>query len=184
MQTPQYRQKGFSLFIVMIIMLVIALLVIVTNQSASTEARMSANDADRKYAMTMAESGLRDAETYILSFLSSSPGSISFSADCNGGLCAPVETVNFISTTPFFNVPTTARSTEVAWKRFFNKKIIWENNNKVLSGRNGGVKYIIEYLGERKGKDGILHDFRVTTRAQGQNPNTVVMLQSIVELAP
>lgn len=68
MQTPQYRQKGFSLFIVMIIMLVIALLVIVTNQSASTEARMSANDADRKYAMTMAESGLRDAETYILSF--------------------------------------------------------------------------------------------------------------------
>lgn len=182
----QNRQRGFSLFIVMIIMLVIAMLVVVTSQSSSTESRMSANDADRKYAMTMAESGLRDAENKIQTFLSEKPGKIVFSFDCTAGLCAPVEDINLtagVATTPFFKI-SGARSSDVAWKRVIDNKIIWENNNKTIGGRNGNVRYIIEYLGVRATPEGIRYNFRVTARANGQNPNTVVMLQSIVELAP
>ena len=51
----RYNQGGFSLFIVMVIMLVIALLVIATSQSSNTEMRMSTNEADRKYAVSLAE---------------------------------------------------------------------------------------------------------------------------------
>ena len=54
----RYNQGGFSLFIVMVIMLVIALLVIATSQSSNTEMRMSTNEADRKYAVSLAEQGL------------------------------------------------------------------------------------------------------------------------------
>ncbi|MDO5356580.1 MAG: PilX N-terminal domain-containing pilus assembly protein [Conchiformibius sp.] len=187
-QTHQTRQQGFSLFIVMIIMLVIAMLVVVTNQSASTESRISANDADRKYALTMAEGGLREAENVIQAFLAAKPGSVIFSYDCNNGLCAPVEEVNMVTSPtsakkPLFTI-SGSKNNDVAWKRVFNKKTIWEHNDRTLDGRNGNTRYIIEFLGERQATDGLRYNFRVTARANGQNPNTVVMLQSIVELAP
>lgn len=62
MMATKQNQQGFSLFMVMIMMIVIALLVVVTSQTTSTESRLSANEADRKYALTEAESALRDAE--------------------------------------------------------------------------------------------------------------------------
>ena len=55
-------QKGFSLFFVMILMLVIAFIVIMTSQSSLTEMRSSTNEADRKFALSLAENGLRKGE--------------------------------------------------------------------------------------------------------------------------
>ena len=49
------RQQGFSLVMVMMIMVVIALLVIAGAQVSNTEMRISTNNADQKYAKGLAE---------------------------------------------------------------------------------------------------------------------------------
>ena len=49
------RQQGYALFIVLMMMVVIALLVVTATQSYNTEQRISTNDADRKFATTLAE---------------------------------------------------------------------------------------------------------------------------------
>jgi len=105
------KQRGFSLFLVLILMLVIALLVIVTSQSANTELRISSNEADRKYAMSLAENGLNAAEEKLnelangIAAASASAASASatstgssnknksvvFTANCENGLCLPAE---------------------------------------------------------------------------------------------
>ena len=58
-------QKGFALFIVLMIMIVIALLVVTATQSYNTEQRISTNDADHKFATTLAEAALREGENHI-----------------------------------------------------------------------------------------------------------------------
>lgn len=179
------RQQGFSLFIVMIIMLVIALLVIVTNQSSSTEMRVSANEADRKYALTIAESGLRDAENRILGFLGLPAGTpTTFTYNCTQGFCAPAEPVNIPTGTASPFQITGARNTTPAWKRSFQNTNVLENQQTSFAGRDGNVRYIIEYLGQNSSTTGVNYRFRVTARAKGQNPNTIVTLQTTVELTP
>lgn len=189
------KQKGFSLFVVAIIMLVIALLVIVTTQSSNTEMRLSTNEADHKYALSQAERGLRSAEEQIQSFVDKTDPkknkSLTFDYDCNhNGLCAPLEQVNFlendINKRRFNITPPNANQNEVAWKRTFNNKSIWDDNTRnQTANNNNNIRYIIEFLGEKITAEGVLgYNFRVTSRALGQNPNTVVMLQSYVELTP
>lgn len=191
------KQKGFSLFVVAIIMLVIALLVIVTTQSSNTEMRLSTNEADHKYALSQAERGLRSAEEQIQGFIDDTDPqkkkTLTFNYDCDhNGLCAPVEQVNFlendVNKRRFNIVPPSTNQNEVAWKRTFNNKSIWDDSNNThnqTANSNNNVRYIIEFLGEKITAEGVLgYNFRVTSRALGQNPNTVVMLQSYVELTP
>ena len=45
------KQRGFSLPVVMVMMLVLAVMVLAAAQSFNTESRISSNDADRKMAM-------------------------------------------------------------------------------------------------------------------------------------
>ena len=47
-------------------MLVIALIVVASMQSTNTEMRISSNDADRKYAFSLAEQALRNGEQRIV----------------------------------------------------------------------------------------------------------------------
>ena len=55
----QYNVRGFSLPIVMIMMVVLAILVLAATQLFNTESRLSSNDADRKMTMQVAEAALR-----------------------------------------------------------------------------------------------------------------------------
>ncbi|UOP05167.1 pilus assembly PilX family protein [Conchiformibius kuhniae] len=191
MKTARHQQ-GFSLFIVMIVMLVIALLVVVTSQSSTTEMRISANEADRKFALSMAESGLRDAELRIQDFSTAAVGTVSFDYNCTGGLCLPAEPINIVDTKPRFTVNGTVPNNPIeAWKRpssANSRKNLLEDpaarNSVAGQARNSNVRYIIEYLGERKDDKLIRYHFRVTARANGQNPNTAVTLQSYVEMTP
>ena len=187
------KQKGFSLFIVMIVMLVIALLVVVSSQSSTTEMRISANEADRKFALSMAEGGLRDAELKIQDFSTAAVGTVSFDYNCSSGLCLPTEPISIVDKKPRFKVNNTAHANQTleAWKRPSdnnNKKTLLEDsqarNSIAGQATNSNVRYIIEFLGERKDKDIIRYHFRVTARANGQNPNTAVTLQSYVEMTP
>lgn len=193
MPSTRNKQTGFSLFIVMIVMLVIALLVIVTNQSSSTEMRMSANDADRKYAFSMAEGGLRDAETRLQEIaVNINPDTpLTFTPNCTQGFCSPVEPVKVSSPKPLFKVTPSPAGTLEAWKRpssTNSAKTLLDDDQAAnsIKGTANGTRYIIEYLGDKsiQGTNQFVHHFRVTARGKGQNPNTVVTLQSYVEMTP
>ena len=201
-------------------MLVIALLVIVTSQSANTELRISSNEADRKYAMSLAENGLNAAEEKInelangIAAASASAASASatstgssnknksvvFTANCKNGLCLPAkgtfETKD--SEKPFeFG---SDEATIAAWERCADNpsnsstndcqgktvidKAVCEKAKTCIPDEGGKAHYIIEYLGSRKDKDDytVYSYFRVTSRAYGKNADTVVTLQSYVEL--
>lgn len=207
MMTIKRNQQGFSLFMVMIMMIVIAFLVVVTSQSTSTESRLSANEADRKYALTEAELGLRDAENLLnkiydeLTRTKTSSGTGSklmvFKPDCTGsfnsgitkdvgGLCTAME---FPRTEYEKNVRSQDRNQFVDVQGTANKaahdRDVFSNDARNLKSANGKSIYVIEYLGQRTNETGtsVLDYFRVTSRANGQNENTQVMLQSYVEMA-
>lgn len=209
------KQRGFSLFLVLILMLVIALLVIVTSQSANTELRISSNEADRKYAMSLAENGLNAAEEKLnelangiaaASASATSTGSsnknksVVFTANCENGLCLPAEGTfeTKDSEKPFeFG---SGKATIAAWERCANNpsnsstndcqgktvidKAVCEKAKTCIADEGSNAHYIIEYLGSRKDKDDytVYSYFRVTSRAYGKNTDTVVTLQSYVEL--
>lgn len=201
-------------------MLVIALLVIVTSQSANTELRISSNEADRKYAMSLAENGLNAAEEKLnelangIAAASASAASASatstgssnknksvvFTANCENGLCLPAEGTfeTKDSEKPFeFG---SGKATIAAWERCANNpsnsstndcqgktvidKAVCEKAKTCIADEGSNAHYIIEYLGSRKDKDDytVYSYFRVTSRAYGKNTDTVVTLQSYVEL--
>lgn len=195
----KHNQQGFSLFMVMIMMIVIALLVVITSQTTSTESRLSANEADRKYALTEAEVGLREGESFLNSVyemiktdpstgVAGTPGGFKFTETCDEsgakglGLCAPVEKVDWVRVQDkqHFDIPKkNGELTIPAWERVN----AFSPSSSILSS-NQKSRYIIEYMGQREDKTtSSIHDyFRVTARAHGENQNTVVTLQSYVEM--
>lgn len=193
----QSKQQGFSLFFVMILMLVIAFLVIVTSQSSLTEMRMSTNEADRKFALSLAENGLRDGEYFIKDAVDKNRPT-TFTANCSNGLCLPAQGTysDSNSNAPFvFDTSNTSRFP--AWERCVSgasnnptscvgKTVLDEGcgNNCKVTG-DGRAFFVIEYLGVRVdlNTEGTEYDhFRITSRARGNNQDTVVTLQSYVEL--
>lgn len=209
MMTIKRNQQGFSLFMVMIMMIVIAFLVVVTSQTTSTESRLSANEADRKYALTEAELGLRDAENLLNKIYdeltrtttttsSASSKLMTFKEDCTGsfnngittdigGLCTAME---FPRSEYEKNVRRVDRNQFVDVQGSAPTQAVYERDalsvaNKSLASANGKASYVIEYLGQRENETGtsVLDYFRVTARANGQNENTQVTLQSYVEMA-
>ncbi|MDO5073133.1 MAG: pilus assembly protein [Neisseria animaloris] len=171
-------QQGFSLFIVLIVMLVIAFLVVSATQSYNTEQRISTNDADRKFALSLAEAALQVGEAEILNFKDSQ---VVFSTNCSNGLCAAAGSE--VSTTPRRVVQ--AGGDTPAWKR---KKecggsLCIDTNGKIYNvGSSRGrrnARYIVEYVGTQPDGSPI---YRVTSKAWGKNNNTVVMLQSYISV--
>jgi len=171
------HQHGFSLIMVLAIMVVIALMVIAGSQVFNSELRISANDADRKHAFSLAEKALLQGEYVAAQLAVNSKGEplpttavvVKFTATCMGGRCLPSDG--------------TPGRTEPAWERtniLTGKKDEGSKDNSVETTLTGGSKnprYIIEYLGDNA-VDGRL--FRVTSRAWGANENTVVTVQSYI----
>ena len=86
----QDNVKGFSLPIVMIMMLVLAILVLAAAQLFNTESRLSSNDADRKMTMQIAEAALRQGEQAIVDQdLVDLDKKAQFTSNCDNGLCLP-----------------------------------------------------------------------------------------------
>ena len=176
-----HQQSGFSLVMVMMIMVVLALLVIAGAQVSNTEMRISTNNADQKFAKGLAEKALLEAEKEITGKVFGSGGTSSAStavtavdettlknsfADnaCSNGLCG-------IGATNTGGFP------------------LWERDGFATYGQevdiSGGAekpRYIVEYLGIKESVDGSanIRVLRVSARATGQNPNTVSTLQTIL----
>lgn len=194
-------QKGFSLFFVMILMLVIAFIVIMTSQSSLTEMRSSTNEADRKFALSLAENGLRAGEFAIKAAFDAKPNVTKFTANCKNGWCLPAKGSysSNQSNKPFEFDTVTAAPDIPAWERCAanptrdqaascpGKTVLdagCDTNNRCRKSSDGKTYYIVEYLGTRLDsvKEEQIDNFRITSRARGNNDDTVVTLQSYVEL--
>ena len=197
----QSKKKGFSLFFVMILMLVIAFIVIMTSQSSLTEMRSSTNEADRKFALSLAENGLREGEFAIKAAFDAKPTVTTFTAACTNGWCLPAK--DSYSSDQFnepFKFDTVVAAPDIpAWERCAanptSKQALSCPGKTVLDAgcdvsarckksNDGKTYYIIEYLGARVDdvKAQQIDNFRITSRARGNNDDTVVTLQSYVEL--
>lgn len=187
MRRPQHQpimnalpngQRGFSLFIVLIVMIIIAFLAVAATQTYNTELRISSNDADRKMAMATAEAALRQGESAIASFTNPT-----FTVDCTGGLCSQAGQTDTTVDTNEGTLTIRGGSNDNAWTRLCNKASCLENNGLTYTAASTAkdARYIIEYINNTTGLNGNTLLFRVTARAWGQNANTVVTVQSYVE---
>ena len=196
------RQQGYALFIVLMMMVVIALLVVTATQSYNTEQRISTNDADHKFATTLAEAALREGENRIYEI---EDGDFPFTDNCistsktnknnkKKGLCkaAHVNAGSYLTAEGTITVSGT--STDEAWvRKCGTDKCIEKNGKKYeISGIEeddkeydeiSGIKikkprHIIEYLGTNSADKRTI--YRVTAKAWGKNKNTQVVLQSYV----
>ena len=192
-------QKGFSLFFVMILMLVIAFIVIMTSQSSLTEMRGSTNEADRKFALSLAENGLREGEFAIKAAFDAKPTATTFTADCKNGWCLPAkDSYSSTQSNEPFKFDTAASPDIPAWERCaantsqqasscVGKTVLdagCDASARCKKSNDGKTYYIVEYLGSRMDnvKAQQIDNFRITSRARGNNDDTVVTLQSYVEL--
>ncbi|CNR87923.1 TPA: PilX N-terminal domain-containing pilus assembly protein [Neisseria gonorrhoeae] len=181
-------QRGFALFIVLMVMIVVAFLVVTAAQSYNTEQRISANESDRKLALSLAEAALREGEFQVLDLEYTADSKVTFSENCENGLCTAVNVrTNDANEETFDNIVVKGKPTVEAVKRSCPAKS--SKNSTDLCIDNQGVeykkgtgsvskmpRYIIEYLGVKNGQN----VYRVTAKAWGKNANTVVVLQSYV----
>lgn len=182
-------QRGSALFIVLMVMIVVAFLVVTAAQSYNTEQRISANESDRKLALSLAEAALREGEFQVLDLEYAADSKVTFSENCEKGLCTAVNvrTNNNGSEEDFGNIVVQGKPTVEAVKRSCLAKsgknstgLCIDNKgmeyNKGAAGVSKMPRYIIEYLGVKNGQN----VYRVTAKAWGKNANTVVVLQSYV----
>ncbi|CNT48756.1 type IV pilus assembly protein PilX [Neisseria gonorrhoeae] len=181
-------QRGFALFIVLMVMIVVAFLVVTAAQSYNTEQRISANESDRKLALSLAEAALREGEFQVLDLEYTADSKVTFSEDCENGLCTAVNVrTNDANEEAFDNIVVKGKPTVEAVKRSCPAKsgknstgLCIDNQGVEYKKGTGNVskmpRYIIEYLGVKNGQN----VYRVTAKAWGKNANTVVVLQSYV----
>ena len=160
------KERGFSLPIVLVMMLVLAVMVLAATQTFNTESRISSNDADRKMAMQVAEAALREGESNVATLKSSD---FPTAGQCNNnGLCKPGDAA------PFWESGCRAGSNCLDEQGVRYDLTTRNSANKVAVSKD--PKYLIELIG-KEGDEDIL---RVTARAWGENKNTVVTVQSYV----
>lgn len=173
---PGRRQRGAALLTGLIFMVILTLLGITAARMAGLEEKMSGNMRDRSLAMQAAEMALRDSEQDIRGPAAGSTrnppvsGISNFVAACTDGLC--YNGPNGYATPIWTTVSMTAAPS-----------VEYGSNTPATPGDIVGVSAAPRYLieGIRKTPPGGAEEFyyRVTVRAMGANPNTVVWLQEV-----
>ena len=173
------RQHGVALLTGLIFMVVLTLLGITAARMAGLEERMSGNMRDRSLAVQAAEMALRDAEQDIRKSGRVS-GITNFVSACTNGLCynGPNGNKNAVNwnTTPVWSLVSMTAAPSVAYSDFTTAPFI--------PGLSAQPRYLIEGIEKMCWTpttcDGVkTPGYRITVRAQGANPNTVVWLQEV-----
>lgn len=201
-------EGGFSLIVSLMMLIVIIILGISASQMAVNEERGARNDRDRQLAFQAAEAALKDAEYEILNPASpecaSSPNSrgragtttcfdednvLGFEADCsappNEGLCLASSSAvpTYLSPNVQFlaDAQGTGNSHTVKYGRFTGKTFPTQGTVAGAAFPKYAPRYIIEIVLKNLSTDpGEPHMFRVTAMGFGANPNSQVVLQSVV----
>lgn len=175
-------QRGVALITGLIFLVVLTLISITAARMAGLEERMSGNTRDRSLAVQAAEMALRDAENDIRGVpgVTRAPlisGLTGFVSACTNGLCyngiqGNANGTNW-NTTPAWSTVSMTAAPSVAYGAF--------TGATAIDGLSAQPRYIIE--GIRKtppgsGGNSVFY-YRITVRAQGANPNTVVWLQEV-----
>lgn len=177
------RQHGVALITGLIFMVVLTLIAITAARMAGLEERMSGNMRDRSLAVQAAEMALRDAERDIRGGAGTtrSPaisGLTNFVSACTNGLCynGNLGNANGVdwNVTPAWTTVSMTAAPSVAYSDFTNADVTMLNNLSALP------RYIIEGIKKTPpGSGSPVYYYRITVRAQGANPNTVVWLQEV-----
>lgn len=154
-------QRGSALFIVLMVMIVVAFLVVTAAQSYNTEQRISANESDRKLALSLAEAALREGEFQVLDLEYTADSKVTFSENCEKGLCTAVNVrTNNVNEESFGNIVVQGTSTVEAVKRSCpanSASLCIDNQGVEYKKGTGNVskmpRYIIEYLGVKNGQN-------------------------------
>ena len=180
---PNHRQQGVALITGLIFLVVLTLIAITAARMAGLEERMSGNLRDRSLAVQAAETALRDAERDIRggAGITRAPpisGLSGFGPACTNGLCYNGIAGNANSTdwnvTPVWSLVDMTAAPSVAYGDFTGAADI--------PGLSAQPRYIIEGVKKEVFGSGPVHFYRITVRAQGANPNTVVWLQEVFRL--
>lgn len=177
------RQRGISLVVVMIFLLILSVLGIAAIQSSTLGARVARNEADRTLAFQAAEAALRDGELDVKNLRVNNSACVAGATGCRA------QTIN---RGDGFD---TVCSLGLCDSRTFTSPV-WEDTKKwgtsgpsVVYGAYTAAaalpvvgqqpRYILEYfpLGESV-------VYRITAVGFGANTTTQVMLQSTVKAAP
>lgn len=172
MTPPRGRQEGVTLVMSLIFLTVLTILGLTVMNTAALEERMSGGWQDRKRAYQAAEMALRDAETYLKTSITGQTG---FSRDCTDGLC--------YNGPDGYSVNTPAGMSNPVWTTdgIFDdaaKTIDYGEKTGVaaIEGVSSQPRYLIEAYRKDSPK-GDVNYYRITVRAAGAKPGTVVMLQ-------
>ena len=161
------RQRGAALVTGLIFLVVLTLIGITAARMAGLEERMSGNLRDRSLAMQAAEMALRDAEGDIRNSGRVS-GITDFVAACTNGLCYNGPTGY---ATPIWTTVSMTGAPSVAYSDF--------TTAAAIAGISAQPRYIIEGIRKTPPGGGEAFYYRITVRAVGANPNTVVWLQEV-----
>lgn len=170
-------QRGASLFVSLIMLIVLTLMGIVAMKTSTLEEKISSGSMDQNLAFQAAESALRDAEIYINANLTQSSG---FNAACNNGLCLPSTTSTPVwdgianwTTSPLPIVFGTATATPALPDVAIQPRYLIELLPNLPVGVGGSGK-----LGAGSGPTAGTA-FRITAMGWGKRTGTQVMLQTI-----
>ena len=184
-KTLQFRQSGFALFLVLVMMVVIAFLVVITMQSTSMDTRTSANDSDHQLAFQNAQLGLAEAEKKISEWPASKKAK-EFKCSCKEGLCAakgidPAKVKSVIA-----EVEKSCSDLDDVWKRsnvFTDSTDDPSFRYPVDSKEDVKSRYVIEYLGPDDNAGVGYYIFRITAKGWGENASTSSIIEETVQAA-
>jgi type IV pilus assembly protein PilX len=186
------RQQGAALIMGLIFIVVLTVLGVTAARMAGLEERMAGNMRDRALAMQAAELALRDAERDILgigAFPRNPPisGISGFAANCDNDLA----TTNTIEdnglcyngtagyATPVWTTISMTAAPSVPYGLFTTRTSAGGTSPATtIPLVNSQPRYIIEGFRKVSGGSDAFY-YRITVRAVGANPNTVVWLQEV-----
>jgi type IV pilus assembly protein PilX len=180
------RERGISLVTTLVLMLATLGLGVAVMGVNAMEERMIANTKDRDLALQAAEAALRDAEQDVASNISPATA---FNDTCTNGLCTPPSQRDSLG--PLASVPVDDSRLGFDWTVDANVRRYGQYTGAaVFPSVTAQPRYVIEkfsFLGTPAGESVVLGaeptapgvGYRITARAVGARPETVVVLQSI-----
>jgi type IV pilus assembly protein PilX len=179
--SPQSRQSGAALITGLIFLVVLTMIGITAARMSTLEERMSGNMRDRSIAMQVAERALRDAEQDISGPAAGSTrsppisGVSNFVAACTAGLCYNGANGNANGVdwtlTPVWTLVSMTAAPSIAYGA--------NTPATNIAGLSAQPRYLVEGIRKTPPGGSLEFYYRITVRAQGVNPNTVVWLQEV-----
>ncbi len=180
------RQRGLSLVTTLVLMLATLGLGVAVMGVNVMEERLIANTKDRDLALQAAEAALRDAEQDVANNISSATA---FTDTCTSGLCTPPS--QRVSASTLSSSPVDDSRLGFDWSVDANVRLYGQyTGGAQFPSVAAQPRYVIEkfsFLGTPAGESAVLGaeptapgvGYRITARAVGARPETVVVLQSI-----